>query len=69
MKYIVNNASMSANKSVQVGDTVYEHLGHDYGCSRDDTMYTGIEHISVTLNEDGDYPFFTIPKAHLNEVG
>lgn len=49
-------------------DTVYDSIGWDYGCSNDDTRWTGIEHISVTLNEAGEYPFFTIPKCDLEEI-
>lgn len=43
------------------GITVYRCSCHDYGLARDDTNYTGVEHISVSLKEDGDYPFFTVP--------
>lgn len=40
---------------------VYSCRFSDYGCAGDDTRMTGIEHQSVTLKEDGDYPFFTVP--------
>jgi hypothetical protein len=50
------------------GDTVY-HLGmHDYGLAGDDTRTTGVEHVSVTLNSDGSYPSFTIPRYLLREI-
>lgn len=64
-QYRVLDASMSADKSVSVGDTVYDCKGHDYGCANDDTRATGVEHTSVTLDAEGGYPFFTIPKKHL----
>lgn len=48
------------------GTAVYSCNGYDYGCSSDDTRYTGIPHVSVTLKETGDYPFFTVPE-HLLE--
>ena len=39
--------------------------GHDYGCSNDDARFTGMDHISVTLDPMGDYPFFTVPTHQL----
>ena len=50
------------------GMTVYEFMHHDYGLSRDDTIYTGVEHRSYTLDPDGGYPSFTHPVAHLTEI-
>lgn len=47
------------------GTIVYALKAYDYGLSSDDTHSTGIEHISVTENENGGYPFFTIPVADL----
>jgi len=49
----------------RAGDTVHRCLGHDYGCAAEDTRSLGIEHISVTHKQDGDYPFFTVPVADL----
>jgi hypothetical protein len=48
------------------GETVYPCKGHDYGCASDDTAATGIEHISVTLDRAGGYPFFTIPRPDVD---
>lgn len=50
------------------GMTVYESTKHDYGCASDDTRHTGVQHISVTFKEDGDYPFFTHPLHQLQEI-
>lgn len=50
------------------GTIVYACAKHDYGLSSDDTRMTGVRHISVTLNEDGDYPFFTVPEDSVEEV-
>ena len=50
------------------GTIVYDCKGHDYGCANDDTRFTGIEHISVTTNEDGDYPFFTVSRNYLESI-
>lgn len=44
------------------GTIIYPCQRHDYGCSSDDTRYTGIKHRSFTLDENGDYPFFTVPE-------
>lgn len=49
----------------KAGTTVYVCRGPDYGCARDDEKATGLEHISVTLKPDGDYPFFTMPRTDL----
>lgn len=65
--YTVKRADRAAS-TVEVGDTVYYCKGHDYGCANDDSRMTGIEHVSVTINEDGDYPFFTIPRADISPL-
>lgn len=41
------------------GTTVYACSKPDYGCANDDTRHTGVEHVSLTLDPTGDYPFFT----------
>lgn len=51
-----------------VHTVVYGATRHDYGLARDDSRFTGVEHISVTLNSDGDYPFFTHPRHELIEI-
>jgi hypothetical protein len=68
-EYRVIRADRAADKSIKVGDIVYDSKGHDYGCANDDTRMTGIEHQSVTLDDCGDYPFFTIPKMDLEVIG
>lgn len=52
----------------QAGTLVYGTAKHDYGLARDDTMHTGIEHISVSLTEDGDYPTITVAKHELEAL-
>lgn len=42
------------------GAIVYSCLRSDYGLSSDDTRILGYPCISVTLNEDGDYPGYSI---------
>lgn len=66
-KYKVLNAENSSGE-VTEGQIVYELMKHDYGLASDDTRFTGIQHISVTHDVNGDYPSFTIPVAHLEEV-
>ena len=53
---------------VKEGMTVYECVKHDYGSASQDTRLTGVKHISVTLDKDGDYPFFTHPAHQLQET-
>lgn len=55
-------------ETVKVGMTVYECAKYDYGLARDDTNFTGIHHISVTLDPTGDYPYFTVPVDSLEPV-
>ena len=50
------------------GDTVYEFLGHDFGCVRDDMAYGGIETIAVVAHTDQRAPFFTVPVEDLEEI-
>lgn len=50
------------------GTIVYGLTKCDYGLASDDTRHTGIEHRSVTLNSDGDYPSFTHPTNKLEEI-
>ena len=52
----------------KAGTRVYHLSGTDYGTASMDSLYTQIEHISVTENPSGDYPFFTVPKHDLEEV-
>jgi len=62
--YVMKVDSKIEPKAV-AGTTVYNLFGWDYGCANDDTRGTGVEHISVTLSPDGDYPFFTVPMRDL----
>ena len=66
-KYKIIRADRAAGE-VEVGTFVYDSAGYDYGLASDDTRETGIQHVSVTLNENGDYPFFTIPAEDLQAV-
>ncbi len=51
------------------GTIVYDLEHYDYGVSNDDMRASGgINHRSVTLRSDGDYPGFTIPEFYLKEI-
>ncbi len=52
----------------KAGTVVYDQKYHDYGLSSDDTRQTGVEHVTVTLKPDGDYPGFTVPKHQLEPI-
>jgi hypothetical protein len=61
-------ADSTVQQGVKAGTTVYKCAKYDYGLSSDDTCSTGVEHVSVTLDPTGDYPFFTIPLRDLEIV-
>ena len=52
----------------KAGTTVYRCLMHDYSMADLDRRMTGVPHISVTLRQDGDYPFFTVPEPDLERI-
>lgn len=54
--------------NLRPGEVVYKQRGYDYGLSSDDTRATGVEHITVTRDPEGDYPGFTIAKRDLWEL-
>lgn len=69
MKYkLKTDRKIRGTLYAKAGDVVYACCGYDYGCANDDTRMLGFEHISVTLKEDGGYPFFTVPIAVLEEI-
>lgn len=67
-KYEVTDDDSTTGSLVKAGTVVYDCKFYDYGCASDDSRSTGVEHISVTLDSEGDYPFFTIPKYKLKEI-
>jgi hypothetical protein len=62
--FIVKRADRAASP-VWIGARVYTCKGWDYGFANEDTRRLGVEHVSVTLDPTGDYPFFTIPREDL----
>lgn len=67
IKYITTGKA-AGNPELPIGSTVYLQRGHDYGLARDDSRANGHEHVSVTLNPDGDYPGFTIRRDLLEAI-
>jgi hypothetical protein len=65
-KYKLLQFSSTGNRPANT--VVYEAMVYDYNLAADDTAYTGKLHISVTLNENGDYPTFTVPLHNLEEI-
>lgn len=49
------------------GTIVYQCSKYDYGCASDDESILGVPCMSVTLNEDGDYPFFVVRISDIEE--
>lgn len=52
----------------KAGTIVYSLRSWDYGLAKDDTRFSGIEHVSVTLKADGDYPSFTVPRSDIGAI-
>lgn len=44
----------------KAGTKVYPFKGYDYGYASQYSRQLGVKHISVTANEDGSGPFFTV---------
>lgn len=66
-KYVLTE-DYHTSHDAKAGTFVYLCEKADYGLARDATRMSGEEHVSVTLKEDGDYPFFTYPTRLLKEV-
>lgn len=60
MKRYLMKVDSKLEPKAKAGTEVYACAKHDYGLSSDDTRATGVEHISVTLEPDGDWPSFTV---------
>ena len=52
----------------KTGTVVYSIKWSDAGLASADTRLTGIRHRTVTLNEDGDYPGFTVPEDDIELI-
>jgi len=67
MHYRLKSDSKIEAKAV-AGTLVFPSKGYDYGLARDDTRFTGVQHVSVTLDPEGGYPFFTHPLSDLEVI-
>jgi hypothetical protein len=67
-KIYVLKKDSNLQPEAKAGSKVYEFLGHDFGCASEDTRNTGREHISVTLDSEGNDGSFTVPLDELTEV-
>ena len=67
MKYKITKSGTNSG-NFPAGTIVYDLRGHDYGIASDDTRMSGIEHVSVTLDPDGNYPSFTVVKDDLEKI-
>lgn len=63
---LLNNSKLQPE--AKKGSFVYKFAGYDYGLASDDTRAFEEPHISVTLNEDGSIPSFTIPEKDLELI-
>jgi hypothetical protein len=65
-RFIVNGPNAGGHP---VGTVCFKPTGWDYGLANDDTRITGHKHVSMTTNEDGSGPSFTIREDHLKPEG
>lgn len=68
MKYKLLRKDRAASTLNENDEYVYDCVYYDYGISDDDTRLTGLKYISVTRDENGNYPFFTIPEEDLEII-
>lgn len=52
----------------KAGTVVYDSRKYDYGLASDDSRFTGIPHVAVTLDPSGGYPVFTVPQRDLESL-
>jgi hypothetical protein len=66
MQYkLLKDSTIQSN--AKAGMMVYTCKNPDYGVANHDTRMTGEKHISVTLDPEGGYPFFTVRVSNLEE--
>ncbi|MNO13135.1 hypothetical protein D3C76_27610 [compost metagenome] len=54
--------------TAKAGTFAYACTKYDYGSASVDTHITGRKHVSLSLKEDGDYPFFTHAEDDLEVI-
>lgn len=66
-KYVMLNDS-KIEPDAKAGTVVYPLIYYDYGSANDDMRAFGYECKSMTLREDGNYPYFVVPMHNLKKV-
>jgi len=66
MQFKIIRAERAAASEVKAGDVCYS-VDDPYGLAADDTEITGIDHVCVSLSEEG-IPFFTIPSDDIEPL-
>jgi len=66
-KYRVLKQSI-VEKRATPGTIIYAFISHDYGIPRLDTRHHKEPWAAFTFNEDGDYPFFTMPIKDVERI-
>lgn len=51
----------------KAGTVFYRCKLPNYGCKSDDEWETGEEHLSLTEDPEGGYPFLIVPRSKLEE--
>jgi hypothetical protein len=55
-------------KKAVAGTIVYTCVKPDYGIASGDTRALGYQVMSMTLNEDGDYPSFSVARHDMERI-
>ncbi len=58
----------SMRPELKQDDIIYEFIGHDFGCVRDDWMYGGLKTKAMSPSPDGSPPFFTVPEGDMRPL-
>lgn len=68
-KFVLEQDVQTLGFLLKAGDVVVESHVYDYGLAGDDSMFSGVEHWSVSYDlVDGGYPTYSVPKHLLKEV-
>lgn len=65
---VIGTLNAVNGKTYEDGTVLYECMKYDYGLSSEDTYRSGYVHFSLTEDENGDYPFFTVPEHRVKLV-
>lgn len=68
MRKYMMKADSNIQPDAKKGSIVYEACVHDYGTSRGDSQFMGFQYVSVTFDENGGYPLFSVPLTSLQPI-